>query len=169
MNDRERNLVADVRQAFAGTEYPGNDKILYDNNCRHSECIKAYNAFSDTSWDGLDNETVRSLYDIFPFITDAAFRYFLPRFLILCLEDIDEADTITSSVITWLTPPSERNNIDFPIEDYISDDEWQNQYFDSFTHRQRHCIAGFLMLIRDQYLDPNADQALKTAWGRVVY
>ncbi|MEM6543291.1 MAG: DUF6714 family protein [Pseudomonadota bacterium] len=98
-------LEAMIRSAFRKTPYPGRS---YSNiaQSKVDEGIVEY--FRGTTWEGHTVGNLRRHYAAISFLTDNAFRYWLPAFMLAHLEDPDSADIIAESIAWQLDSESSR-------------------------------------------------------------
>lgn len=86
-------------------------------------------------WQRLDVAAVRMFKDALPLFEPAAFAYYLPAWLMACLQAPAEVDSALDSVIFNLTPPSRQR-------------DWQSRFFAErahlFTPAETTAIAAFL-------------------------
>jgi hypothetical protein len=98
-------LQALIRTAFADVPYPGDDALVSGDVTYDPEYREVARDFRGKTWRALSREHVRAHADALPLLTTAAFRYFLPGYLLACLEVEAELDTAPLNVVFSLTPP----------------------------------------------------------------
>jgi hypothetical protein len=47
---QSRKLAEEIREAFANTKYPGDDRIVYDNSGYDMEAVEIANKFRGKKW-----------------------------------------------------------------------------------------------------------------------
>ncbi|MCE0523691.1 MAG: hypothetical protein LV480_12360 [Methylacidiphilales bacterium] len=85
-----------IEEAFADVPYPGDDNIADHQDCLECDDIRAF--FRGRSWRELKFPELRSFP--LPLLTPDAFHYFLPGYMLACLDDWKMADTIPCGVMT---------------------------------------------------------------------
>lgn len=97
---KPHELIAQIEAAFADAIAPASDNIsqpTYDD-----EGTSAY--FRGKTWRGHSARQLRSLDFALTVMTQEAFAYFLPAFMIADIESPIEADTIPESLLYHLSP-----------------------------------------------------------------
>ena len=94
------NIADAIKSGFADTPYPGS-RLIDISATKHDEGIYEYFVGSD-QFDH-DVKDLRYHSCALSFFTDAAFRYWLPAFMIAELEDPVEADVIGESIAFHLS------------------------------------------------------------------
>lgn len=127
-----QELVAMIRSAWDGTQPPASENIsrpTYDD-----EGVSAY--FSGKTWDGHTARQLRQL-DFAPCIlTQEAFAYYLPAYLIADIEDPDTSDTNMERAVFWLD------------RDKVRDlDEQGPAVIDRLTAPQRSALRQYILFI----------------------
>jgi hypothetical protein len=84
-----------IESAFAEVPYPGDDNIADHQDCLECDDVRAF--FRGKSWRDLKLPELRGLP--LPLLTPEAFHYFLPGYMLACLDDWKLADTIPYGVI----------------------------------------------------------------------
>ena len=86
-------------------------------------------------WQRVDVAAVRRFKDALPLFEPAAFAYYLPAWLLACLQAPAEVDSALDAVIFSLTPPARQRG-------------WQSRFFAErarlFTPAETVAIAAFL-------------------------
>jgi hypothetical protein len=85
-----------IRKAFADISYPGDDDIAHHTDCLECDEIRAY--FRGKSWDEIKFPELRE-YQALALLAPAAFRYFLPGYMLATLSDWNEADMIPMGIV----------------------------------------------------------------------
>jgi hypothetical protein len=92
-----------VLDGFHATPYPGDDDLVRGGD---PECRAVADAFRGVDWRDVTIAMVRDHKEALPLFTPGAFRYFLPAYLIGCLDAPAEVDVALDGVVFNLTPPS---------------------------------------------------------------
>jgi len=128
-----RDLVTMIRFAWADARRPGRERIAlptYDD-----EGVSA--CFFDRTWEGHTARQLRQL-DFAPCIlTQEAFAYYLPAYLIGDIEDPDISDTNMERVLFWLDRDNVRN-LDVPGTAVI----------DMLTAQQRLALREYVLFVQ---------------------
>ena len=93
MLDRQR-VIGRIRQAFRDTEHPG-DVFLQGSHegCEPDESVAPFMGIAD--WSQLDAAILDASYTALSFLSEGGFRYFLPAYLIVDLEErLQTADPV---------------------------------------------------------------------------
>jgi hypothetical protein len=130
--------------AFSASPYPGDEQICADQSANDPECQEIAAAFRGKHWKDVSVEMVREHADALPLLTPAAFRYFLPAYMVASAEAYYDVDVASESVLSNLTPPAVR-------------DGWQWDFFleraRQFDRAQRNAINSFLRVLRQIEVD----------------
>jgi len=150
---RKCNLISQIINAFKDIPYPGDENIV-DNPSHCPECKEVSRAFNKKHWKEVLLELKFSLMsflkfpaiipDSFLLLTSKAFQFYLPAFLIYCIDKIDtinQYDEIISDKILRMI-----DIIIFKLN-YFSDIK------EYFNIQQREVIKAFLEYIVDKGYD----------------
>jgi len=164
-------LIVAIRKAFQSVPYPGDDGIVSSSL---DEDVAA--SFRGRSWEALP---LRAIFwergDIFV-LTPEAFAYYLPAFMLACLDHYDEMDTLPDSLSHLLTVPEERpesaTSRASASESPITPKEWRKYHLGyalALNEEQSAVVKRFLEYLRD--LDPrnigeDCEAALESWWNR---
>jgi len=132
-----------IMETFAGVEYPGDDNIVYDNSGYDLECNEVKAIFRGKKWQDLGLLTLRRNRESVFFFTPESYHFYLPSFLISILDDHDEADAITDTVLYSLTTRGRS-------------DEDKNivlKRLALFTREEKDVIILFIKWLKDEYAD----------------
>ena len=141
-----RNLIQD---AFGNAEYPGDENLvatepLADQIWRQ-RIAKSLRGKDWTSISPLEDKEVSHDGSDLLYLTSAAFCYYLPAYLIACIDDFDEADVMGATVIHVLTPPSDEG-----ARNSESKKTFDNK-IKKFSRVQREAICAFLAYVFNNY------------------
>lgn len=82
---RRDELRSMIVHAFADVRYPGDDHIVADpDHCPECEDVAA--AFRGRHWKELTPALIFERKDALPLLRPEAFRYFLPAYLLACVD-----------------------------------------------------------------------------------
>jgi len=130
-----------IIEAFGATPRPGDEDLVTDQSGCDPESREIVSAFKGKDWRGVSVEMLREHRDALPLFTPAAFRYYLPAYMIGCVDLSYDLDVVFDNTLFNLTPPKERGG-------------WEWDFFwaraRQFNERERDAIKAFLELI-DQY------------------
>jgi hypothetical protein len=111
-------LISDIKLAFGETAYPGDDNIVYDNTGDHLECNEIKESFAGKKWQEITFDIIRDNESALSFFSDTGFSYYLPVYLIECIEHYEQYDVLADTIVYHLTLPIET---DFQITaDYLA-------------------------------------------------
>ncbi len=129
--DKQR-LVANVKRAWAGVPYPGDENIVTSDSC-DDEGTTEY--FSGTTWNGHAPADLRAhSAAISTYFTPPAYCYWMPAYLIAAVEDPEELGQGVDSIVDSLTPEEEGS----PFR------QEQRERVESLTHEQRRAVISIL-------------------------
>ena len=133
-----RDVRTFILEGWSHAPYPGDDAIAYDQSGGHLECAQVAEFFRGKRWKDVTLAALRSYRGdasaCLAFMSPEAFRYYLPAYMLIALDDYAEADVIADSALNMLTPGELRES-------------W-NERAKGFSQRQREAILSFL-----NYLD----------------
>jgi len=105
--DRKESVLRIIRRAFRDVPRPDDGRLV--RNAHDAESAEAAEAFTRWHWRDLSASDLHPCYVGALFcMTASAFRFFLPGFMVVSIEEYDEADTIPGAVLIALTPPDIR-------------------------------------------------------------
>jgi len=153
-------LIEKIKKAFVNTQYPGDENIVhktqYDNEV--AECEKKFlgKKWQEVDWNTIDNEGWASGC---AFLTNEAYRYYLPAYMIAIIEKYDDMINSVDAVVSSLRFP---NTSEEQKEFYVK--------MEGFTSEQKEVIIEFLDWLaenhNDDFLDDNARQANIRYWKK---
>lgn len=158
----KNNLLQLVKDAFSETPYLAIKNIAYKNQYDENyEGNQMANFFRGKTWQQI---TLKSLQDEYNgdgsaclcFMSSEAFRYYLPAYMIIAINEYLEADVIRDSAIYALSPPADNDLIE----------SW-NEKISNFSDKQKEAIIKFLQFIHENYKinDDSLNSAL-TYWNK---
>lgn len=98
-------LGAAIAGAFAAVPAPGPAALVSGDVDYDPEYRDVAHAFEGKHWRELSPAFIREHRDALPLLSPAAFRFFLPAYLLACLDGAQDLDTAPLSVASSLTPP----------------------------------------------------------------
>jgi len=156
MHKKIEFVKKEIQTAFLNIEYPGDNHLLYHPTCEHEECLEIKRIFTGKIWKNIKLEDIQYQDYVFSFFSTKAYRYYLPAFMIIVLDNYIEADVVAQAVVYKLTPPT---------KDHKPRKAWLDETVSGFNEIQKTAIKLFLETIRDYYGDEWAEIALKNVWG----
>jgi hypothetical protein len=152
-----------INAAFANARYPGDDNIGYDKTGQNLECKQIAEHFRGMSWPDVDLAFLREYGEhadasaCLTFMSPEAFRYYLPAFLLVLVENFQEADVLVETVISSITPRRDQSKPALV--------EFVRLRLEGFTPEQREAIRLFLEYMKrehgQEYLFGELDAALE--------
>jgi hypothetical protein len=162
--EEEAGLLArKIERTFATVPYPGDSDLVYDNSGDHLECSEVAEAFRGRNWKDLDLDFLRYHAQSIFFLSPAAYRFYLPAYLLVSLRSFAEADTIPGTIIGSLTAPKGQNpeDMDFFLRTVRM-----------FEPEQREAITAFLEFMANTHQDSfpfdEPRIALERYWSRQI-
>jgi len=153
-----QQLITELKALFPLAPLP--EKIVnYEGGGFEPPLVKAF--FQGRIWTDVTLETLRQYASdsgaCLNFMSHEAFRYFLPAFLFMMLDDYDRVSgmTIYSSTLFQLNP-----------DDGVFTREWHEERF-SFTPAQKQLIAEILYhehILHDEQMNYLAEEPLNSYW-----
>jgi hypothetical protein len=130
-------LKEQIITRFSDIAYPGDDNITVHRG-RHLEKEEIARHFRGRRWQEISLEGLQSDYPgdasaCLAFMTVEAFRYYLPAYLLILIDDFGHADVVYDSTIRKLTRSGD------PAEKQLF-----HERFDAFSDQQKSTIAQFL-------------------------
>lgn len=113
MNEQDelrQRVAKQIEQAFADTPYP-DEPICPPTTVWHYEQIEA--KFKDYHWRDLPFENLFQYREVLTYLSDTAFRFYLPAYLLAVLLHPEEVDTLLDRIVDHLSP----SNGEFPQHD----------------------------------------------------
>jgi hypothetical protein len=139
MNSSLRARVDEIKEAiriaFAGAKRPAKRQIA-EHKCE--ECKALTETFAPLKWDSIKPEIIESNFDQLPLFSVPAYHYFLPAYILRCLDDFDPSSIVCEFTIYSLSPalntPEER--------------DWYEARQHQFTESETKAILAFLLLVQ---------------------
>lgn len=142
-------IVKVIKDSFSKVEYPG-DTHLVSHHC--SECDRVRDTFRNMKWEDLPgNISVilqRNNLGFISFLSPAAFRFYLPGFMIASVENYKETGAIAESLIFHLTRPSAQ--------------DWQNSV-KSISEDSKGARSGEIKKLKEDLLAGQGPDAAQIA------
>ena len=149
-------------RAFQDSAYPGDDNLVTDGG-HDPECRGIVAAFRGKPWTSVSTRMVRAHKDALPLFTPAAFRHYLPAYLLACIDAREEIDVAWDSVIFNLTPPARPKG---RRQDFF------RRRSEGFTELQGNAIREFLELVdeteRASRARVGAPQSIEDEFGPAI-
>ena len=161
-------IVKNIKTVFGTNNRPNAVNIVVGSS---GEAITTKSIFIGKDWSNVNKADIVYHNSALGFLTDSAFRYYLPAYMLLLLEDIAEADILGSAVVRQLTLPLEVDNLRLMnflsksqntnkgLEDFLIE-ELRNstinvgifiRRMDKFNNEQGKCINTFLLYLNQSY------------------
>jgi hypothetical protein len=177
-------LIKTIVTSFSTSKRPGAEKLVSGTS---GEAITTKNIFIDKRWNEINTADIIRHNSALGFLTDEAFRYYLPAYMLLLLNKMEEADTLATNVVYHLTLPlevdqhillhflSQSNNTNEGLEKFLLN-ELKNstknagafiRRMNGFTHHQGECINSFLLFLNksfSEYYDGQPQMASDRYW-----
>jgi hypothetical protein len=103
---KARILAAQIEEAFQGIPYPGDNDLVTQGEGCDPERSEIASAFAGKLWRDLSLPFLRYHHESLFFFSPAAYRFFLPAYLLACVLSYEKAGNITNSVVFSLTLPN---------------------------------------------------------------
>jgi hypothetical protein len=129
-------VIDRIRAAFADTQQPPRETLINNHCC---ECADVSAAFAEKRWTEVTLDDVMRGREI-ALLTAAAWRYYLPAFLIWTIREPKTVDVLQDNLEFQLAPPVDGHGVP----------EWFEQRAPGFSTAQRSAIAAFLDWSRER-------------------
>jgi hypothetical protein len=139
MSEQSRQqLTQQIEAAFAPGVYPGDEGLvdLYHSGSYCEECAAVAALFRGQDWRTLTKDRLVQNRDSLLLFQPAAYRFYLPAYLVAALKHWNDFDTFNSSVVMSLTPPNPQEGLD----------EFFSNRVTEFTSEQKNVIRAFLKM-----------------------
>jgi hypothetical protein len=157
LSERARVTKRQIQNAFAEILYPGDENLVASDDDPEGSEIAA--AFAGRDWKEITTEQLRAHGYALPLFTPAAFRYYLPAYMIGCTDAYYDVGAALDGVIFNLTPPPQRSG-------------WEWDHFwtraQQFDNNQRDAIRSFLELMQQYDRADWASQGKEPPMDRVA-
>ncbi|RLJ20787.1 hypothetical protein DJ031_04565 [bacterium endosymbiont of Escarpia laminata] len=166
-NLNHEDLVKMITNAFSGSVYPGDDALVphFDRDLERQRIMEF---FKRKRWEDLSFQSIDSGYQgegsvCLYFMTTEALRYYLPAYMVITLDEFDDAEFFADTVVRTLTPP-EAGSEDF--KQFIA---WAA----SFSQEQREAVKQYLLYMSENHADDfqlegAPDIALNRFWRKLL-
>jgi hypothetical protein len=124
-------LIQRIRKVFPAHPAPNPDNVVVGSS---GEAVSVKSLLAGTAWMALKNEDLLRENSALGFLTDEAFRYYLPAYMMLLLTDLKNADILASSVIRQLTLPLEVDTL--RLMNYLAESGNTNKGLNRFLEEE---------------------------------
>jgi hypothetical protein len=168
-------LLALLDESFGPEPHPGEAHIVHNNSGYDLEAVGIREAFKAHTWQTLPAEVLLHEQSALGFLSPAGFKYYLPAYLRLAVQQYEAADMIPDNLVLALTLPTEADIVlsaldirrygmdeDMPGVDWndILQNRLRNLNRDThdfidrhrqFSRAQGQAIYQFLVFLRDEH------------------
>jgi len=179
-------LKEQIKNAFQDVSYPGDNHITGPSIAPGTELYDIQQVFKGKHWLDITGNILSTQSDSIFFLSVEGYHFYLPGFMLACIDDFEEMKNIAGQLIHTLTPPKiiyeqrrkwlEDDNRDYTKIIVQESEKYKNIHIRSFkekmeniTLKQKQAIKSFLEFIRDmypQYFFDEAETALKEYWDK---
>ena len=147
-----QSVIAEIDQAFAGMEPPGDDKLLHPNCMDDVDMLEFYGYVRS---EDLTDAMVVYSYAAPTSFSPEAFRYYLPAYLKWSLHNQDSPEYASESILLALDPATDKEMLH----------EFRRSKFALFDKAQIAAVKKFLWVVSEHpYLGEFAECALVNYW-----
>ncbi|MCD4686042.1 MAG: hypothetical protein K8S97_08910 [Anaerolineae bacterium] len=162
-------LVAKIKAAFAAREYPGDANLVKDE--QDWEAAEYADAFKGRQWQSVTVATMAYEKSALSFFTPAAYQYYMPAFMVGCLEHFDDMGDAVAWLVYGLTPQQvslrDKKIFGNVSEDVITSMQaWFEEKIAGFIPEEKAAIREFLEYMRDTHDNEDARLALDSYWNQ---
>jgi hypothetical protein len=155
---RRAALRRRIAEAFSSAAYPGDDHLAASNDPAHVECARLALALRGQRWQDVPLDVLRHHYTL-SFFSPEGFRYFLPAYVLACVDAYEDAGNIPDSLVFHLVPPRPEGP---ELDRFLAT-------MAGLTRDQKQAIASFIeyMIAAHGRDDPLRDwpRALRRFWA----
>jgi hypothetical protein len=146
MKEQIEKTRTQIIEAFAPAERPSK-KHIATHECE--ECGELRETFADLEWNSIPAEIIDSNFGQLPLFSARAYHYFLPAYILRCLDEFDSSNMVCEFTIYSLSPSLSTQE----------DRKWFSERQRQFTETQRGAITAFLKLIKatEEFVDFHKD------------
>ena len=112
---KKQSVVREIEEAFRDTPRPVESNIVYDNSGKDLECNNIKATLKDILWSDIPRDPSAHYSASVFFMTPEAIVYFLPGYMIICIENDLEYESNSLAIETLLTPPSRKLRVFFGL------------------------------------------------------
>jgi hypothetical protein len=99
-----------IEAAFADVPYPGDENLVRSTNPENLDAAKFFKGVKWWDWKDRPSELLSpKINGYLFFLSPAAFRYYLPLYMIQALVDYNRSDLLPGEVISSLAPPDKEH------------------------------------------------------------
>lgn len=155
-------LIETIYAAFAEVEYPGDDNLVDQSYGEEPDFVRIH-FLGHNDWRKLTYEFI-DVDGALSFLTDRAFRFYLPAFLVADVNDKLELNDPTVRLCWSANPQSESEKL-AEVWGARTVGERALACFEDFSKDQVVAIVAYLQwrLAKDEY-NPSIEQALEHYW-----
>lgn len=172
MNQKVRDIKRCIINAFKDLRPPASNMLVQGDDGDSEDIQKAFNGkhWRDIDFDFVLYEFTESLF----FFSPSAYRFYLPAYLMMTLDNYSKADIIPDIIIATLQVPDNPTDDLFgkgKIFERLADDiSRERSKFELFTPEQKHAIRLFLEYMaknhKDDFHNNEPQEALKCYWNK---
>ena len=112
MEQMPEEIIQSIMTAFKGRELPEGDPIFLSHSSE-VDTRTIERLAHQTTWENFPHAVICKNPLALAFMTPNAFAWLLPAYLVMSVALYSETDTLTTSIITCLTPPDEADAYQF--------------------------------------------------------
>ena len=135
-------IIYEIEEAFVEVPRPDESSIVYDDSGYHLECTQIKILLKNRRWQDIAKGAPGQHGDNLAFLTTDAFWYFLPGYMIACLQDPHGYISLEAMEVA-LTPTSQEDTYDGQVNDKL---------LVLLTPKQSKAVFHFLQYLADEFL-----------------
>jgi hypothetical protein len=165
-------LIVRIEQAFANVLYPGDEELIYDASYGDEPEATKRSFTGKADWRALDaaflNRALNGSGGALAFLTDRAFVFYLPAYLIADIRGELQVDDPANRICAWITPQSEGARVAKVWGGRTMGDR-ARATFSLLNQEQRSCVVDYLLwrLERGDGDTLTIQQALEHEFARI--
>lgn len=158
--EAERELVAEIRAAFASMPVPAADELVPVTRTPDREREWIRREFAGRHWTELGVDFLAAHAESLLLLSAAGFHHYLPAYLIAAVSAPIESDLVTPAVFIGLSPPSAGD---------VAQGAWLEERARLFSTEQRAAIGRWLDYMAgkrpDEFPGDDKRRRLREFWG----
>lgn len=111
-----KKLEQKIQECFSSSKYPGDDQIVPIKPCLDLERQEIKETFQNKRWEEINYNYLEKNYDgdksaCLNFMTYEAFRYYLPSYMLICIQSYEECDVLYEALFSMLTKKTPQDEL----------------------------------------------------------
>ena len=135
-----------IEEAFRDRPYPGDNHLASLEppvSFEYSDVTKYFKGkhWKEITWKSLEKDYPGEACSCLCFMTPEAARFYLPAYMVIAINNYDEADVVASTALNFLLPPPS-----FSMT-------WWKERVSLFSQNEKKAIVAFLEYLKEKHGD----------------